>query len=507
MTRHSPLWLMAFAVGAAAQTPPAVTWEFVGVDSAKVAGLALVGSADGAPHGLAHPAYATFRFPAPYNYPGGEYPYPASVLLAGLADGAPSLTVPPDSAWAVLAEYQGPQGLYADASGLVLSAEGSGAHPLTRSTDGGETWADVDTDACNGDFNDPRLARTFGPGRERALWIIGELCRSDDDGATWVPVPQLSAPPYVRRRDLLELPPSAALPDGRLVLGVGSGVLTSDDNGSTWEASSLCEEFRWAGHDLDFIPDLSHPYGGTAYVLAYDFHFEDRGYIVVFASDDGGTTWEARHRFVFGEDGLDRNSGEPEMVALGDGSLVVGLLKTVSGLGRDLGTVVWSGDGGRTWHALGPQPPWLGERPPAGVCDPACPDGAWPGWGAQLLRVDREGRVWAGTDNGVWRTTGPAWGVSGEPAPVPPTDDVGVRAWPNPTGGAATVAVTLAAPARVRVAAVDALGREVAVVHEGPAADGDRFGVETAGWPAGAYVVRVEAASGARATAGLTVAR
>ena len=200
----------------------------------------------------------------------------------------------------------------------------------------------------------------------------------------------------------------------------------------------------------------------------------------MLASDDGGATWEPRHRFVFGEDGLARINGNPELVALGDGSLVTGLLQNVGGSRQDLGTVVWSGDGGRTWAPLGPEPPWLGERPPEGACNPVCPEGAWPGWGAQLLRVDREGRVWAGTGNGVWRTTGPAWAVAEEGGPPEEPASVGVSVWPNPAGGRATVTVALAIPADVRVSVVDAVGRVVAVVPRwagaGRAAVGGRDG-------------------------------
>ena len=67
-----------------------------------------------------------------------------------------------------------------------------------------------------------------------------------------------------------------------------------------------------------------------------------------------------------------------------------------------------------------------------------------------------------------------------------------LRVWPNPARGAATVAYHLLAPARARVSLVDVLGREVAVAQDGAQPAGPhRARLETAGLPAGVYVVRL----------------
>ena len=66
---------------------------------------------------------------------------------------------------------------------------------------------------------------------------------------------------------------------------------------------------------------------------------------------------------------------------------------------------------------------------------------------------------------------------------------------PNPAHGAAEVQFTLAVPTSVWVSAFDVLGREVAVLHEGPMAAGAhalRF--EARGLAAGVYVLRLEGA-------------
>ena len=89
----------------------------------------------------------------------------------------------------------------------------------------------------------------------------------------------------------------------------------------------------------------------------------------------------------------------------------------------------------------------------------------------------------------------------------PDGEDLALSVAPNPTGGAATVRLSLTALASVRVTVYDAVGRVVAVAWDGPALDGQQVAVETAGWAAGVYVVRAVGRNGASATSRLTVAR
>ena len=72
--------------------------------------------------------------------------------------------------------------------------------------------------------------------------------------------------------------------------------------------------------------------------------------------------------------------------------------------------------------------------------------------------------------------------------------------YPNPLAGTGHVVLTVGEPQPVRVALYDVLGREVALVHDGPLAVGEAvpLALETAGLPSGLYVVR---AVGAGATA------
>ena len=92
--------------------------------------------------------------------------------------------------------------------------------------------------------------------------------------------------------------------------------------------------------------------------------------------------------------------------------------------------------------------------------------------------------------------------------PPPPFETAALRLAPNPTAGTTTAALTLAAPATVRLDVVSVLGRRVASVDAGPLAAGPhRLEVPTAGLAAGVYVVRVTADGVAAGAQTLTVAR
>lgn len=77
---------------------------------------------------------------------------------------------------------------------------------------------------------------------------------------------------------------------------------------------------------------------------------------------------------------------------------------------------------------------------------------------------------------------------------------------PNPARTATALSVVLPGSGAVRIVAYDALGREVAVLHDGPAAETLSLRVDASAWPVGVYVVRAEAGD-RTATARLVVAR
>lgn len=70
--------------------------------------------------------------------------------------------------------------------------------------------------------------------------------------------------------------------------------------------------------------------------------------------------------------------------------------------------------------------------------------------------------------------------------------------WPNPSRGQVTVPLTLASPAHVRLALVDALGREVVAIVDRPLPAGSQtLTLDASGLPNGVYAVRLLTSSGA----------
>src|SRR5690606_37865046 len=96
--------------------------------------------------------------------------------------------------------------------------------------------------------------------------------------------------------------------------------------------------------------------------------------------------------------------------------------------------------------------------------------------------------------------------VPSEPGPVP-EESLRLEVVPNPSRGAATVALTVPEPGEVRVALYDVLGRRVAVLYEGPLAAGRyEIPLDGARLPPGVYVVRLTV-GGETALARVTVVR
>ena len=180
-----------------------------------------------------------------------------------------------------------------------------------------------------------------------------------------------------------------------------------------------------------------------------------------------------------------------------------------------------SDDGGQTWRDLGRvEATWPEDAPPPGVPSWVPPGGPWEAWpfGSSQFAFGPDGRLYAGgvpaqqvdyhhPGGGVLRTVEPVVAVAAEPAAPAAPETLGVLVYPNPSGEAVTVELAgVASGTAVRVVVYDGLGREVTVLHDGPAAPGGRFSVEVGALQPGPYVVRIVSGS-ATAAAPFTVVR
>ena len=351
--------------------------------------------------------------------------------------------------------------------------------PLKRSTDAGATWTTVLVEGGAGAFVVPpgyphagRLLVGSGP-------IGGGLsgvAYSDDRGDTWtlasVPIEGLAL-------KFAALPPSPGAPAGRIVMaGVASSAVGySDDGGTTWSYGARPYPGYPAAHELavvDYPDGVDGGFGARAIWLG---GISTQPHIRCWTSDDGGATWQdASGGLPQPQDGVGGSAA---------GIVPLGGASALAVLGR--GIVYRTDDGGDSWAVVGRVPDMMHSTL---VSDAMLgPDGR------MYVAMSHTGTMpltWTyRTEEVVGLPVASAPGDATEPAPV-----LSLSVTPNPTGGSAQVVLeTASARAWVRVTVVDAAGREVAVLHEGPVGTGRRVvRLSTAGWAAGVYVVRAEGA-------------
>ena len=367
---------------------------------------------------------------------------------------------------------------------------------VSRSTDRGRTWTfSFGNDPAQ--FHESMLPSLVRPDGAGGIFV-GEtpfFTRfSLEDGApgTWQEGGEVNWFP----ESWADVPPSPMLPDGRLVLGVDNGNYYSDDFGRSWIESNRYPGYY--GYSFTFLPIPGHPYGGALFAGLNNYRRAGPDNSAeIHRSDDGGVTYRTVYAFTTEEVGLSVRETHPTrseyvsytmLLATPDGALWAGVAKAQGP--RPRGGIMRSTDQGETWHRA--------DAGFVGIDD----SGGGGGYQVLQMRLARDGRLYAATSYGMWRTTGVA--VSAEtPAADPARLGVSVR--PNPARDRTSVVVRGDGSA-VRVVALDVRGREVAVVFEGVAQGERTVSVDTSEWPAGVYVVRA-GAGGQTASARLTVAR
>ncbi len=383
-----------------------------------------------------------------------------------------------------------------------------------RSTDGGVTWSPAYPGYPIGNH----VLIEILPGYPHAGRILvgasGDgMGYSDDRGASWIYSSNVPPADDFGVTELLVLPPPALLPgaasgratgappgwpSGRVIAGGVGGLGYSDDGAMSYRSSNWFGQGRDGQHLALVRRPAAHPLGPGPRLLMVGVASGDPA-VSAWTSDDGGTTWTKRALLYepITAPGYGKTLGVFPLSAPGeDDRGATGEAVTVLGLGHIYRTT----DAGETWRVVGRAP---------GMTDP----------GVQFFsnvgtaEMGPDGRLYVGInqtgpDGGwVYRTTEP-FVVAGEAsAPPEASERVGVSVRPNPAGGRVEVVVRAAEAGTGRVVVVDALGREVVVVHDGAVAAGEQaFGIETGAWPPGVYVVR--ASVGAQtATARLVVAR
>lgn len=371
---------------------------------------------------------------------------------------------------------------------------------LSRSVDGGQNWADVNGCSSGCPTGGPRRPGGFlvlPPGHAHAGRVLagGGPTFSDDRGATWT---------AATNDGLLNKAYAFALmPSGR-VLAAFAGVYASDDGGASYAGTALRDASLNEGVAALATPgstQSAEASGGTPSCGLADTSLCDGavtlgsgpGGIVAWRTSDGGRSWSAPVPLPQPRDGIGADLAAG-VVALPPGP--GGLGRAVAVLGR--GLVYATSDGAQSWQAVG--------RLPLDLIT-----------GAQLawyVRLGPDGHLWV-----LSKRAGPSLYPmyrSAEPAEVafpvaseapPETAAPRLRVVPNPTSGRVSVRLTLDATSEARISVVDALGRRVAVLHDGPLAGGEQsFAFDTSALPAGVYVVRLEA-GGVRASARVSVVR
>lgn len=377
-----------------------------------------------------------------------------------------------------------------------------------RTTDRHATWPETGNAPAANLYAAPLGA--FRPWRLFGSTLNGPLQLSDDRGGSWRPVTQHPEGYDLQTTNLAFFPAeSGPWGDGyggrTIAAGIDYAVALSDDGGDTWRRSSFWTIGRYFEAAVLARP-VSEGGGLRAVVIGLG-PSAPNGCAAVWTSDDGGDSWTARAP-ICEPCSVGNNCARP--LAL----LPLSRRQTggapVSGPAVDWPETEWETTEavavmslGGLFRTLDGGATWTREQIPLERPDRDSPDSA---------ALSPDGRLYVGTGRreaggGAWvlRTAEGLVVSRNEAAPSPPALAVFVQ--PNPADDAVRVSVTLAAPSSVRVVVVDAVGRTVAVLHDGASPAGDlTLALDTSRLAPGVYVVRALAGDAA-STARLVVIR
>ncbi len=391
-----------------------------------------------------------------------------------------------------------------DPAGDTLLVGAAAGGRLNRSTDHGATWTMVEGPAyiagVSGGPKRPGGFYVVPPGLPHAGRILagGQAFQfSDDRGATWTdadyPDPGLATEPGA----------FALMPSGRILAAGYWGVATTDDGGSSFQRTSVWGPFQFYGDGLAALATPSSTQSGApscgqadttlcdgAVALSTEGPYEG---VFAYRTSDGGRTWSERYPLPDPYDGI----------GYGYTAGVVALPPGPDGLGRALailgrGMVYRTMDGAQSWQPIG--------RLPLGI-----EGNDW----ASYAVTGPDGHLWVMTEgagiqpHGMYRSAERLDEVLAVSSESGPESGAGARldVFPNPGREQMTVRVSVAEAARsASVSVYDALGRRVAVLHDGPLATGSyAFTLDSSKLAPGTYRIRI--AGGTAASRSFTVVR
>jgi len=240
----------------------------------------------------------------------------------------------------------------------------------SRSTDGGETFADLGAFSSNGNNNDsgfPHLVRNTLSGRVYASASgfsssAVRVFRSDNDGQSWLAAVDVMAGPCDSFCDLptIEVDNFVGASQGHVYaatrdFGAGPGIYLSrsTDHGATWSGGNQVEP---AGADNVQAPDLSVGADHSHHMAYYDSNPRS---IRVKRTTDGGATFSASVpvTIIFGTGtngdlGLEfRTNSFPKLVASPTDPAALFVVYADEVVGPDRGNIYLqrSTDGGQIW--------------------------------------------------------------------------------------------------------------------------------------------------------------